>query len=232
MKLTKLKLINLTKEELMKLGYQYVKDTLTGANGLFIKKVEPRYFLTLGLTISRYYDTQFTASFYLSKCTRWSSVWGDIPRESYERVGYFLSSEERKFYLNEHQLENNIQDLWWDANDPKAFEKFINIIKITEKRFLAQKDLLTKIENSLEIQELSKYALEVIAIAETTKCNIIDINYQFQPQKIIDDIPLHWFKASEMVIIKNKAILNANTVKLLAADSWRQKIFSTCNRCA
>lgn len=85
MKLTKAKLINATQDKIKNLGYKLFVDSITGADGLFIKRIRDEYFLSLGLERSNYYDSKFSASFYLSKTTIWGAWWGDIPKESYQR---------------------------------------------------------------------------------------------------------------------------------------------------
>ena len=50
-----------------------------------------------------------------------------------------------------------------------------------------------------------------------------NVDYNFLPKKEIDDIPMVWFKAAEISLMKKDRILNKNTVERLAADSWRQK---------
>ena len=222
MKLSKAKLIKKTKDKLNALGYYEVKDTITVANGLYIKLIEKDWFLTLGLTISNYYDSKFTASFYLSKTTIWGAVWGDIPKESYQRVGHFLTKEERYELLSEEYTKDGVTDAWWDGNDEQSIANFINTVEITEKRFLGQPDLLTKIENSLKVQELQM--LSKLVMNELKKSNLEEFSYSFIPSKSIDDIPIEWFKASERVLAKNGAILNPNTVKRLAGDAWRMNI--------
>ena len=94
MKLTKVKLIQAIKPGLEKLGYLYLKDSISGAQGLFGKKLSNEMYLTLGLTIHRFYDDAFTGSFYLSKTTEWAACYGNIPKECYKRPGYFLSKED------------------------------------------------------------------------------------------------------------------------------------------
>jgi hypothetical protein len=228
MKLTKAKLIGITAKKLNELGYIELQDTLTGSNGLFGKKIQKDFFLTLGLEISRYYHSMFTASFYLSKTTRWGSVWGDIPHECYERVGHFLTPEERKKYLSEEFHQEGVIDAWWDGANEKEVANFIKIVKISEERFVGQKDLSHKIESSTEIKELSESAAIVIDKATTNNFN--GRSYQFLPTKVIDDIPINWFRAAEEVLSQRKPILNANTVKLLAADAWHQKKIQEVNQ--
>jgi hypothetical protein len=224
MKLAKSKLLKITKDKLTELGYQEFKDTQTGASGLFIKLINEDYYLTLGLTISRFYNTRFTASYYLSKTTRWSAVWGDIPKESYQRIGHFLTKEERQLLLDEEHNKEGVTDAWWSSNDEQEISKFFRTIELTEKRFLNQKNLFSKIESSSEVIKLVSYSFRVIALVTEGKTPE-QYEYQFTPNKPIDDVPLIWFKAAEISLIDQGGILNQNTVKLLAVDAWRQYKF-------
>ena len=99
MKLRKQKLIKLVKDGLHSLGYEEFKDTQLGTSGLFCKYVGEGFFLTLGLEISRLYECSYTASYYLSKTTRWASLGFDIPRKCWQRIGELLTDEERFSYF-------------------------------------------------------------------------------------------------------------------------------------
>jgi hypothetical protein len=219
MKLTKNKLIYLVKDELEKLGFTYITDSLTGAQGLFAKNVKGKYYITLGLEISRHYDSRFSASYYLSKTTRWSSVWGDIPRDSFERVGVLLQRNERNKFLSDEFNREGVVDAWWDIEEPTSIPNFIETIKISEVRFQDNKELINSIDESFEIAELLELAQKT---KDAVKNKKICCTLEFQPNKIIDEIPFIWFEAAESVLRNNKGILNKNTVKLLAADAWRQ----------
>jgi len=222
MKLSKAKLIKKTKPLLSKLGYIEVKDTLTVATGLYIKEVSNNLFLCLGLTISRFYDSMFTGAFYLSKTTEWGAVWGDIPKESYKRIGVFLTPDERCRLLSSEYSKEGVIDAWWDEEDEEAISKFAKAVELTEDRFLGQPGLLQKIEKSSEVKELH-YLFEEL-MRSLTEVEDEGFSYAFTPSKSIDGIPIEWFKASERVLVKNGAILNPNTVKRLAGDAWRINI--------
>ena len=219
MRLTKNRLINLVKDGLILFGYQHFADTLTGGQGLFVKKVKDDYFLTLGLEISRYYESMFSASYYLSKTTRWSSVWGDIPRECFERVGALLHQDERKEFLAEEYSKKNVIDAWWNADSEIAIQNFLKVVGVSENRLVENEELIAKIEDSKEVLELEQFALKT---KNAVVKKDISIGLNFQPQKSIDGIPLIWFEAAETVLKSNGGILNNNTIKLLAADAWRQ----------
>lgn len=220
MALTKAKLIKLVKNGLMGLGYKEFKDSITGADGLFIKRINMHFFLTIGMSKSRFYDWRFTADFYLSKCTVWGAVWDDIPNDSYVRAGTFLTKKERLLYLDsEYQTIDG--DVWWQSNREGELQKFFETILITENRLLSQEALFKKINNSVEVRELVSQVTDVFEILNNGINGKVD--YRFLPEKEIDGIPLAWFKAAEMSLTGKNRILNKNTVKRLAADSWRQK---------
>ena len=220
MKLTKANLIKEVRDGLIKLSYKEFKDSITGADGLFIKRIDHDFFLTIGMNKSRLYDWGFTAELYLSKCTIWGAVWGDIPGGSYVRVGTFLTKEQRLLYLDsEYQILDG--DAWWQADRDGDFQKFFETLKIMEEHLLNQGELLRKIDSSIEVRELVDQATAVFKILDNGTSDEID--YKFIPKKEIDGIPMVWFKAAEMVLMKEGYILNKNTVNRLAADAWRQK---------
>jgi len=111
---------------------------------------------------------------------------------------------------------------WWDLGDKNAVNHFLETVQITETRFLDQPGLFDGILNSTDINELEKLAK--LVINDVTFENEA-FDYSFIPKKSIDDIPMEWFKAAERVLTGEKAILNANTVKHLAADAYRQKTY-------
>ncbi|OKS87276.1 hypothetical protein [Mucilaginibacter polytrichastri] len=221
MKLTKNQLIKATKAEIEILNYREVKDTITGAQGLYIKSIDKNLYLTLGLTISKYYESKFTRAFYLSKLTSWSMFGGDIPKESYQRVGRFLTIEERSRLLESEYSKNGVIDAWWDISIEQSINNFIEAIRITEGRFLNQPHL---IDNILRSNDVSRLETRVQLVIKRVN-SIDDVIYKYIPTKPVDDIPMEWFKAAELVLIEEHAILNANAVKSLGADAYRQNTF-------
>ncbi|RKO72544.1 hypothetical protein D7322_07055 [Sphingobacterium puteale] len=123
MKLTNAKLIAKVKAPLKKLGYIFFKEPISSAQGFFSKKLDNGFYLTLGLTISRYIESNFTGTFYYSKTTRWAAVWDDIPEESYIRPGSLMSTEERKLYFDTDNEQ--LRDYWWDAFEDSSVASFI-----------------------------------------------------------------------------------------------------------
>lgn len=221
MKLAKAKLLKNVRNELLKMGYEEIKDSITAAEGLFIKRLPSGFYLSLGFTISNFYDSLFTADFYLSKTTIWGATWGDIPREAYKRVSAFLTKEERVLYLDVTYNKEGAIDAWWSGDKEEDFDKFLQVVKITEDRFLKQDRLFDKVEESTEVKELVDYVSGVFDIIDKGLDNMNE--YQFIPDTKIGAIPPDWFKAAEIVLKNKRGILNKNTVKRLAADAWRQR---------
>ncbi|MGF7028210.1 MULTISPECIES: hypothetical protein [Bacteroidota] len=219
MKLTKAKLITKVKAPLATLGYLYFKDSISSAQGFFSKKLENGFYLSLGLTIDRYMESEFTGCFYYSKTTRWASVWGDIPTESYERPGFLMSTEERRIYFDTENEQ--FCDYWWDGSDDSSVASFIEVIKLTESRLYEDRLLTKRIEDSLSVSQLRNYADEVKKlVSDIEKLNF---TYSYLPDKEIDGIPMQWFKASEYILKEQNGILNKNTVKNLASDAFIQR---------
>lgn len=221
MKLSKAKLIKAIKPGLEKLGFIEFKNTIDGAQGFFVKKIDSYFYLSLGLTIHRYYENAFTGDYYLSKTTQWGACWGDIPNNCYERPSFLLTNDERKKYPIDNLNIKNSSDIWWYGDDENSILDFINTIKLTELRLINRQDLISLIENSKDVNTLYITSKRVKVLIEEDR---LSYTFNFLPEKEIDNIPMVWFRAAERALIENDGILNLNTVKILAADSYRQHI--------
>ena len=180
MRLSKAKLIKLLKPRLESLRYVEFKDSRSGFQGLFVKKVNTDFYLSLGLTIHRYYDSAFTGDFYLSKNTIIGATWGDIPGDSYKRPGFLLTKDERSIYYKDEINVEGSYNIWWDGNNADSIDDFLKVIETTEPRFINQIDLFNKIEHSKEIAILSNHAKAVKNIIATNK---IEGSYSFYLSK-------------------------------------------------
>ena len=221
MKLTKVKLISKLKRRLQSLGFTYFKET--GVTGTFKMKVDGGLYLTLSLTIDRWYDSMFTGEYSLSLTTRWGYTIGDIPRDSYKRISYVLSDEERTRYSKEENP--NVKELWWDGMDEADVNSFLEIVELTCKRFSSDSDLVKRIHQSNDAKLLAKLS------QETIDCVIkgeFAQNLECQPDKEIDSIPFEWFKAAETVLKQNCSTLNEAGVIVLASDAYRRSVLDGC----
>lgn len=215
MKLTKAKLIKALKSEMENLGYCWFKDSISGAQGLFGKKVENSLYLTIGLNIHRYYDDAFTADLYLSKTTNIYCTWGDIPKDSIERPGFLMNDKE----LARYKIGNNlIKDIWWSCE--KTLDDFLLSIHLSELRMSHNDDLIRRIKSSKDVAILCKISSKI----KKNINNIPDIGYSFVPEKEIDNIPINWFKATEWTLREMRENINLKIVNFHASDAYRQSV--------
>jgi len=212
MKLTKAKLISRVKPGLTLLGYHWFKDSITGCDGLFVKKLPNNFYLSIGMNIHRFYEDCYTCDYYLSLTTCINCLWGDIPALSSKRPGELLSDEEIGSSRN--------HDIWWSGDS--SIVEFLSVIKITEPRFINNMELLNDIKRSNDVNLLYKLASETINSVD----NLPNIIYSYTPPKDIDNIPQKWFLAAEFVLKKFGDDINFHQVKRLAADAYRQYVLS------
>ena len=221
MKLTQVKLISKLKRRLQSLGFMYFKEA--GVTGTFKMKVDGDLYLTLSLTVSRWYDSMFTGEYSLSLTTRWGYTIGDIPRDSYKRISYILSDEERVHYSKEENP--HVKDLWWDGMDEANVNSFLEVVELTYKRFSSDSDLVKRIHQSNDAKLLAKLS------QETIDCVIkgeFAQNLECQLDKEIDFIPFEWFKAAETVLKQNGSTLHETGVIVLASDAYRRSVLDGC----
>ena len=221
MKLTSAKLISKLKRRLQSLGFTYFKET--GVTGTFKMKVDGGLCITLSLTVDRWCDSMFTGEYSLSLTTRWGYTIGDIPRDSYKRISYVLTDEERARYSKEENP--NVKDLWWDGMDEADVNSFLEVIELTYKRFSSNPDLVQRIHQSNGAKLLAKLS------QETIDCVIkgeFAQNLECQPNKEIDFIPFEWFKAAETVLKQNGSTLHETNVIQLASDAYRRSVLDGC----
>ena len=221
MKLTKAKLIKAVRPELEALGYIFLKDTISGAQGLFGKKIDSDMYLMLGLTIHRFYDDQFTGDFYLSTNTLIYAGWGDIPfMECCRRPGCLLAEDKLVELTGEP-----IPDIWWEGLKKDGVKSFIEIIKETECLMVGNDDLKVKIRKSLDACKISDRAKK-IKLLVSNNANL-DGDYSYLPSKEIDGIPMIWFKATERTLIESGELKNSQIIKMYAAEAYHQYILDT-----
>ena len=213
MKLTKALLIKSIRPGMESLGFRWFKDSISGAQGLFAKKVNDDLYLTVGMTIHRYYDDAFTADLYLSKTTTLYCTWGDIPSDCSIRPGQLMTDKELQKYEDGYT-----QDIWWKCED--SVDDFLHALQLTEPRLCNNEDLIKRINSSKDIDELSTISDRI----KEKHNSVPDMDYSFIPEKEIDIIPLDWFKASEYVLRKMGRNINPRLVKRHASDAYIQHV--------
>lgn len=212
LKLTKAKLVKAVKPGLEKLGYVCLKDSITGSQGLFGKKLPNGMYLTLAMTIHRFYDDTFTADFELS---RTASLFSMHNLQCRKRPGWLLTEEELA------AMNETARDIWWNGLDAASVASFISVIQQTEPRFLGQEGLEEKIAQSTG-EDI--YLQRSLQIREYALNGVPDMDYEFLPTKCIDNIPMEWFKAAEYVLQERGEYLSLNPrmVKNVAGWAYRQ----------
>lgn len=219
MKLSKARLTDMVRGQFEKLGFRLFTNTVLPPKGLFVKRVEHDIFLSVGLTISRFYDSQFTADYYLSKSTRFGSTWGDIPKDSFTRIGFLLKDDERENILDEKY--RIIKDAWWDAANLNNVKSFFKVLEITQTRMGENFDLINRIRKSQDLNIMASHVNKLYAVLNSN----FDSQYVFshQPIKEIKYVPSPWFQAAEIALNETGGILNRKTVELVAIDAWLQR---------
>ncbi len=227
MKLNKRRLLLFIQKSMSDLGYVEFPDTISDAD-LFVKPIGELY-LTVGFTIHRFYDDQFTCTYYLSRTTNWAECWGDIPhRLTYIRPGELMSLEERLEITVDSRCKKNpqITDMWWNAfdgegnYDQESLASFVEAIKLTEGRVAQQPEIIEKIYASTLLKTIYEDVNGTIeyAISEDFREDLL-----FQPKREVKVIPMKWFKAAETHIRSGFSSTPASSlvVKHRAYDAYR-----------
>ena len=111
----------------------------------------------------------------------------------------------------------------FDGFNEMDVNSFVEIVKLTYKRFSSNTDLINRIKLSKDVKLLENLSQETLDKA--IKKEFCD-NLGFQPDKELDGVPFDWFKAAETVIRKQNYVLNKNTVRNLAFDAYVKYFFS------
>jgi len=110
-------------------------------------------------------------------------------------------------------------DVWMDGFEEEQVANFIKVMQLTESRMIDQPDLILRIKQSKDVEILSTKAN---LVKNKVKENNISGTFSFVPPKPIDDIPLIWFQAAELVLVESKSQINKFSVARLASDAFIQ----------
>ena len=200
-----------------KLGYHHFKDNLFP---LYAKKIREGWFLSLGLTIHRFYDDQFTVDLFLARYVAMNYLSFDIPKDSSKRIGELLSEKERLDYFGD-----SIIDHWWSLYNDSPEESIVELVKLVEPRLSNDKDLMDRIMKSREAQQTYDDVQEVTR-AFVSGCYSHNPDYcPFNPK---NDIPIDWFWAAE-TIMRNQG-RHPSWVQKVAEQAYRQFVLETSNK--
>jgi len=193
------------------LGFQWFKDSISGAEGLYVKKINKTLYLTVGMTIHRYYDDAFTADLYLSKNTTIYCTWNDIPNDCIKRPNELLQESDGVI---------NYKKSWWSSED--SINDFLLAIHLSEQRMCKDEELIKRINNSKEVANLCN----ISSLIKMNIDNLPDMSFSFIPPKEIDNIPFDWFKSTELTLHNLGMDITPKNVKFYASDAYRQYILS------
>ena len=218
-----------TKKELVKrvalglkaMGYYEIEGALTGSAALFYKQFSG-LILTLGLELSTRYKEKFTASFYLSPSFHWSYLPKGFPKAAYQRIGRFLTIEERLRLLDRSFSEPGVLDAWWGGFQEDVVRHFLEAVQLSEPRFLEQPGLINEI---LSCEEIIKH-MDMISQTISTANNLKEkpSGLSAQPRRLAAKTPAQYFWAAEIVLSTSEPdLVSSSYVQLLAVDAWRCK---------
>ncbi|MBF0784777.1 hypothetical protein E4T80_04685 [Muribacter muris] len=167
----------------------------------FIKDLKNGFYTMVYITFNRFDADEFTGDLYLSLYP--SGLYVDF--SNYEkcyrrRVGDFLLKEERQTLLNPYlqNIENVGGAAWWYASDCEGLDNFIEALKISEPRFLAQKGIEQAVLNNKLLRRwYQTLVLEIIHLA-TEPSNQIEMELVAQPKTDPFKIGMQWFRAAEI----------------------------------
>ena len=203
-------------KNLEELGYKFIQDSTSPCFLLFYKKQDNEFILTLGIETSSNWKGMFTASYYLSKNFDWGLFNGNFPMEMYQRVTQFLNESEKSTLLPFEVMP------WWEIR-LEHLNMFLEVISLTEQRFLNQKNLRDKING---IETITNYDKRMKTIIElVSKNEVLSIEDCIHlPKKEIRNIPMIWFQAAETYFVKimgNKSKKLRPTITSSGVNSWR-----------
>lgn len=213
MKIKKNYLIKALRPGFGAIGYHFFKDSISGAQGLFGKKVSDDLYLQAALNIHRFYDDAFTVDLCFKNVTRLFDRRADIPRWCIIRPGELLSTEERLKYFHVDVL-----DYWWSLNDDIR-PSFFDVISLVEQRLVNNSDLTSKIRESIRLKSCELYEKWVIEYYIQKQ---FPNDLQYTPDKPKDDIPLDWFRASETLLLTLFDETSFAQVCAVASESFRR----------
>lgn len=220
--LTKNELIKQIGQGLKALGYSEIEETektLDGCNALFYKQFDD-LILTLGLELSTRYKERFTASYYLSPSFNWGYMPPGFPIRAYQRVGHFLTNEQRLRLLDAFFNAPGVIDAWWNGFQADVVNNFLEAVQLSEPCFLEQPGLKGEILSCEKIIKYMDMISKTISLSNTLQ--EIPSGLAAQPKRHLAKISTKFYWAAELVLITSKPeSVSSSFVQLLAVDSWR-----------
>ena len=205
-------------KRLQEQGYQSVPGPMSGAAAAFYKPVD-QLFLTLGIQFSTRYTDRFTGAFYLSRSFEWAYVPEGFPEEAYQRIGRFLTPEERARLLTPFFAQAGVVDAWWVGFEESTVTAFIEAVKVTEPRFLRQSGLREAVLACDSLRRHRDLLEEVSQTARTLTGPPPELVHQ--PGSYVKAAGPQWYWAAEVVLRHRAQKVNRGSVGMVALDAWR-----------
>lgn len=220
---SKKKLLKEINKGLLCLGY-IETPVKTGTFESLHYKQAKNLVLTLALELSKNYNDRFTASFYLAPSFELPYYrYGPIFEIAYQRIGRFMTSDERSLLLKPEFYRPNVIDAWWVGFNQESVSCFLKAVELSEPRFIAQQSLFEVVDSSTDAREWTDMLKEVfelvntLYVAPSTLCH--------QPKRYSNCVPTSYYWAAELVLAKklgdNK--ISCHGVQRVAIDAWRVK---------
>lgn len=199
-------------------GYVQTPGPNPGAALVMHKHID-QLVLSLGVEFSRHYSDRFSGSFYLSRSYDWAYIVRGFPLEGYQRVGHFLSADERVELLDSEFCVPGVVDAWWIGFSDRSILRFVIAVETSEPRFLGQNGLFDRIVSCDGLLAHEELLREVISCVEPEQASSGDSR---QRQQITSKIPLAWFKAAESVLCRRRPdAVTKKYIDLVAVGAWR-----------
>ena len=248
MKLTKQKLIKAVRTHLEEIGFTFFKTYEEDI--VFAKRIRKGLYLTLFLTIHRFYNDQFTGDFTIAPTMHYLSGGGFYPKKMRERVGMLLTKSERMLYADEIEIEDcgdsqiinpeiakmmqelglpkangEFKDCWWEGLDSGSVLRFLDAVRVTEPRFVNNPDLVEAISSNAHIQKDVAEQEKVIAYLD--KIEQYE-DYKYLPTRCLC-APIEWYKAAELLTMEKntKQKYCKNSVRYYAENAYRVYMLET-----
>ena len=216
MKVTRKQLLKIIIPFLKEMGYTYFKDSILAGGGIFIKKLENRIYVCIGIDTSNLYENAFDCNYYMGQSLTYALLYEGI-RDAYLRSWNLLTEAE----LNKYRINGTLsEDFWWHSDDVNSIESFKEVVQLTEPRFINNIELRERIIANKAAKYDHELATKVRMLVQN---GVPDFDSKFVPKKEKDDIPMIWFTAAEYVE-KDEDDFCKNSVYMLAADAYRQYV--------
>lgn len=189
-------------------GRSWVRLPSAGDLTALLAKRSGALILTVGLIESVRHKERLTAELALSGHTQLTMSFPDAPRAR-QRVGGFLTPEERQALLDPEYCAPGVRDAWWNGRTAESVRRIAEAIELAVPRFLGQPGLAEEIERSRGHQA---YVARLAAVAQTS---VPPIHLATRSP------PSEWIEAAYKLLTEAAPKHRRRFAEEVAADAWR-----------